>query len=420
MRKAKNKQAQQDFPLNEVPHESRINVWSLSILLLGFTFFTATMWGGGTIGQAFNFKELLLVVLVGDLLLGLYVAVLGIVAARTGLSTALLTRFGFGDFGSKWPDILLGFTQIGWYAWGTAMVSIVFVKLLHLPEWANVPFMIFFGIAFSLTAYVGYRGLEKLAMVSVPLMLFLIFLSVFKASNEVGSFSHLFEIEPTGIMTFGAAITIVFGTFVSGGTNATNWTRFARSTKAAAISSLVAFFIGNGLMIMVGAYGALVYQQPDIVEVLALQGLLLGGIVMLFFNIWTTQDNTVYNFSVAGCNFARTQKRKALTIIGALTGTLLAILGFYDWLVPYLNFLGTFIPPVGGVIMADYFYKHRGKYPKLESAKIKSFNIAGILGYVIGVLTAIYSPGIPPLNGILAAIAGYIVIDVCKCKIKFL
>ncbi len=43
----------------------------MMLLLLGFTFFTATMWAGGTLGTAFSFSELLLVILVGNFLLAL-------------------------------------------------------------------------------------------------------------------------------------------------------------------------------------------------------------------------------------------------------------------------------------------------------------------------------------------------------------
>ncbi len=405
------KEIREDFPLMEVPMESRKSLWSTSVVLLGFTFFTATMWGGGSLGVAFSFGELMWVIVLGNLLLGAYVAILGLIAFRTGLNSVLLARFGFGDSGSKWPDFVLGFTQIGWYAWGTATVSIVFVRLLSLPEWLNIPLMIFFGFAFCWTAYVGYRGLERLSVVSVPLMMILILWSFGIGTGDVGGLAGLLEIEPTETMTLGAAITIVFGTFVSGGTQATNWTRFAKSAKIAVFASLIAFFIGNGLMVFAGAYGAIIYQQPDIVDVLAMQGLLLAGILMLFFNIWTTQDNTVYNFSVAGCNMFRTEKRKQLTIIGAAIGTVLAILGFYDWLVPWLILLGTFIPPIGGVIMADFFYKHKGKYPILATVKMRAFNVSGILGYVIGAAVAYFSPGVPPINGIIAAVVGYIVVD---------
>ena len=34
-------------------------------------------------------------------------------------------------------------------------------------------------------------------------------------------------------------------------------------------------------------------------------------------------------------------------------GTLLALGGMYNLLIPFLVLLGTFIPPIGGVIMAD-------------------------------------------------------------------
>ncbi len=404
-------EAREDFPLSEVPLESRKSLWSTSVVLLGFTFFTATMWGGGSLGAAFPFGQLMGLIVIGNLLLGIYVAILGYVAYKTGLNSVLLARFSFGDIGSKWPDFALGFTQVGWYAWGTATVSIIFVQLLNLPEWLRIPFMIFFGFAFCWTAYVGYRGLERLSIVSVPAMTILIVWSFVISSRDAGDVGGLLGIVPTSTMTAGAAITIVFGTFVSGGTQATNWTRFAKTGKIAIIASLLAFFIGNGLMVFAGAFGAMVYQQPDIVEVLTLQGLLLAGIIMLFLNIWTTQDNTVYNFSVAGCNMIRTENRKLLTVIGAAIGTLLAILGFYDWLVPWLLLLGTFIPPIGGVIMADFFYKYRGRYPKLSEAKLPKINIAGAVAYVGASLIAYFSPGVPPINGIVAAIVLYIVVD---------
>ncbi|TVQ40509.1 MAG: cytosine permease [Spirochaetaceae bacterium] len=404
-------EVREDFPLSEVPLENRKSLWSTSVVLLGFTFFTATMWGGGSLGVAFPFARLMWVIVIGNLLLGAYVAVLGYVAFKTGLNSVLLARFGFGDSGSKWPDFALGFTQIGWYAWGTATVAIIFVQLLEFSPRVTIPLMVFFGFAFCWTAYVGYRGLEKLSIVSVPAMLILILWSFGLSTREVGGLSGLLQAVPSETMTWGAAITIVFGTFVSGGTQATNWTRFARTARIAVLASLFAFFIGNGLMVFAGAYGAIVYQEADIVQVLTMQGLLAAGILMLFLNIWTTQDNTVYNFSVAGCNMLRTENRKRLTIIGAAIGTVLAILGMYDWLVPWLLLLGTFIPPIGGVIMADFFYKHKGRYPTLEKMKMKKFNYSGLAAYVIASIIAYTSPGVPPINGIIAAVVVYIIID---------
>ncbi len=409
--KKRNGGIQEDFPLSEVPAEARKSLFSTAVVLLGFTFFTATMWGGGKLGVAYDFKTLMGVVALGNLLLGIYVAILGFIAFKSGLNAALMGRFGFGDLGSKWPDFVLGFTQVGWYAWGTATVAIVFTKLLGLPQGWNIPLMIFFGFAFCWTAYIGYRGLELLSKVAVPAMTILIIWSFIIATGDVGGLEGLLAIKPTESLSLGAALTIVFGTFVSGGTQATNWTRFAKSAKIAVFASLIAFFIGNGLMIFAGAYGAIVYQQPDIVEVLNMQGLLLVGIVMLFLNIWTTQDNTIYNFSIAGCNLVRNAHRQRLTIIGAAIGTLLAIFGMYDWLVPYLLMLGTFIPPIGGVIMANFFYKYRGKYPKLNEAVLPSFEWAGVGGYIIGSLVAYFSPGVPPINGIIASVAAYIVLD---------
>ncbi|HNS80877.1 MAG TPA: cytosine permease [Kiritimatiellia bacterium] len=412
MDERRNDDQREDYPLSEIPAGARRGFWSNAVVLLGFTFFTATMWGGGSLGTGLKFwPDLLMLIVAGNLLLGAYVAALGFIAYKSGLNTVLMCRFCFGDKGSRLTDLLLGFTQVGWYAWGTATIAIMFVKLLHLPGIWTYPLMVIFGMAFCWTAYYGYRGLEMLSRVAVPMMTLLILWSMTRATRDAGGLQALLEIIPEKPLSAAAAITIVFGTFVSGGTQSPNWSRFSNSAATAVGASLLAFFIGNGLMIFCGAYGALVYKQADIVEVLSMQGLLGWGILMLLLNIWTTQDNTVYNFSVAGCNLFRSRRRRVFTVGGAALGTVLAMAGMYNWLVPWLLLLGTFFPPIGGIIMADCWLVRRGRYPSLDQAAARSYNMAGLLAYVTASAGAWFTGraqiGIPPINGILLALIIY-------------
>jgi len=404
--------ANEDYPLSEVPLSDRRGLLPTTVILLGFTFFSATMWGGGAIGVAFPlWPDLFAVIACGNLLLALYVAVLAYVSQKSGLNTVLMGRFAFGTIGGRWVDLLLGVTQVGWYAWGTATIAILFSTLLHLDAGWQAPLMLLFGFTFCWTAFIGYRGLERLSMVSVPLMCLLILVSAAIATRDAGGIGGVLSIAPAATMGFGEAVTIVVGTFISGGTQATNWTRFSDTPKNAIIATMIAFCVGNGLMIFVGAYGAVVYGEPDIVQVLALQGLLFWGVVMLFANIWTTQDNTIYNVSVAGCDLFRTGRRRLITLVGAGLGTLLALLGMYAWLVPYMEVLGTLVPPIGGVIAADFFLKHRGAYPPLGEAEACAFNAPGIAAYIGASAVAAFTPGIPPVNGIVAAVLIYLAGD---------
>ena len=398
---------QNDFPLSAVPTDKRKGFMSMMVVLLGFTFFTATMWAGGSIGAAFSFQEMLGIIFIGNLLLGVYAAGLAYIAYKTGLNTVLLGRYSFGTQGSKLSDFILGFTQIGWYAWGTATIAIILVKLLELPESWSTPLMVLFGFGFCVSACIGYKALELLSKISIPAMLFFIGLSFYKGLVDVGGIAELVSKQPTESMTIAAAITMVFGTFASGGTQATNWSRFAKTGKIAIYTTLIAFFLGNGLMVFVGAFGALIYQQADVVDVLVAQGFMIAAVLMLFANLWTTQDNTIYNFAAAGCNLFRTDKRRLITVIGAAIGTVLAVLGMYNMLIPFLILLGTFIPPIGAVIMTDFWVRYRGNMPALSEVSLPQYNVIGLSAYVIGSATAYFSPWIAPLVGIAVSSAVY-------------
>ena len=399
-----------DFPLSEAPRSARKGLLSISMVLFSFTFFTGTMFAGGKLGMAFNFVDMLWIAAIGNTLLALYAAALALIASRSGLNTVLMGRLCFGEAGSRLSDFLLGFAELGWYAWGTATVAIVLVKMLGLAEGFTLPLMVFFGMGFSITAIIGYKGLDVLSRVSVPLMFVLLIVSMYIATQHVGGFSGLAAVIPQQTMTVSAAITMVFGTFASGATQATNWTRLSRSGRIAVTASVVSFLLGNGLMIVTGAWCAMVYQQADIVEVMMLQGLSFAAVVMLCLNLWTIQGPTIYNVAAATCHLVRSERRRTMTLLAAAVGVLLAMGGMYEMLIPFLVLLGSVIPPIGGVIMADFWFRHRGKYPALASVQLPRYNLAGLTAYAVGALLAYLSPWIAPLVGIGASAIVYIVL----------
>jgi cytosine permease len=99
-----------------------------------------------------------------------------------------------------------------------------------------------------------------------------------------------------------------------------------------------------------------------------------------------------------------------MTLIAAGVGVVLAIGGMYEMLIPFLVLLGSIIPPVGGVIMADFWYRHRGKYPLLASASLPRYNFTGLFAYAVGAVVAYCSPWVAPLVGIAVAAVCYIVL----------
>ena len=407
-------QANEDYPLSAVPITARKPFWSLALLLMGFALTSTTLFAGGAIGPAFSFSTLLTVIVVGNLILGVYCAALGYIAAKSGLSTVLMARFSFGNVGSRWVDFILGFTQIGWYAFTTAVIVQVLVAILGIPENAFVygVLVLFFNYAFCATAYIGYRAIDWLSRLAVPAMLILVAISLALAARDYGSATVA---APTGELSMGAALAIVIGTFISGGTQSTNWSRFADSGKNAIISTLSAFTLVNGILVFAGAFCTLVYGSEDLIQAMATQGILAGGVILLILNVWTTQDNTIYAFSVAGANMLRTSKRHAFVLGGATFALVLTLSGIYDLLPTYLIFLGTVIPPVGGIIMVDFWLRHRGQFPAL-TASVPAFNWAGMIAYVAGsaiaYITGNAGIGIGPVNGIVSAAILYAVLGI--------
>ena len=103
------------------------------------------------------------------------------------------------------------------------------------------------------------------------------------------------------------------------------------------------------------------------------------------------------------------QSKTPFLIGGLVIAIVLALTGFYSQLINFLVLLGIFIPPLGGVMLGDYFFIYRRKLPRLEYIHFKLFRLGPVLAYVVGAVVAFITDrlsfGIPPLFGIVVSAA---------------
>jgi cytosine permease len=392
-----------EYEFTSVAPADRRGFPSMLVVMVGFTFFSASMWAGATLGNGLSAGRFLLAVLAGNLLLGVYTGLLAYIAAKTGLSTHLLARQAFGERGAALPSLLLGVTQVGWFGVGVAMFALPVGKLF--PGIPHLALLWVSGALMTLTAYYGIKSLTVLSLVAVPAIALLGSASVAKAFADFGGIAAWFAQEPAQAMGLGAAIGICVGSFISGGTLTPDFTRYARAPRIAVSTTVIAFLLGNSLMFLFGAVAAAFYGTNDISDVLMKQGMIGIAVLVLGLNIWTTNDNALYAASLGFATLARWPKRR-FVILNGLVGTLFATAA-YNHFVPWLNLLNLMLPSIGAILILDFFVvRRRGTH----APDPRPVHWPAVTAWACGFVAAKFLPGIAPLNTVLAASAAYLLL----------
>lgn len=396
------KHTDNDYSLEAVPKSNRKKFWPMFFIMLGFTFFSASMSVGAKLGNGLDFKGFSMAVLIGSIILSAYTGILGYIGSKTGMSLDLLAQRSFGKYGSFLPSALITFTQIGWFGVGVAMFAVPAAEVLSInPLWLIAAA----GICMTASAYFGVKGLEIVSYISVPLIAALGIYSMVTATQEGGGLIAIFA-KNSGELSIFAGVGLVIGSFVSGGTATPNFTRFAKSNKVAVITTVIAFFIGNILMFAFGAVGGAFTGKDDIFYVMISQGLLIPALIVLGANIWTTNDNALYTSGLGLSNITKIRKRP-MVIVAGIIGTVTA-LWLYNNFIPFLNILNATLPPVGAIIMIDFFL-NKNSY-KENSVVLEKVNIGSILGVILGAVVGnLVKWGIASINAMAAAIIVYLI-----------
>ena len=395
-----------DYSETAVPQSARRGIVTMFMIMLGFTFFSASMWAGQELADGLDLVGFIASLILGGVILGLYTGLLGYVGADSGLSLDLLARKAFGEKGSYLPSAMISFTQIGWFGVGVAMFAIPVAKELlggsTAAEWILV---VIAGIAMTASAYFGIKSLTIVSYIAVPLIAVLgtvaMILAVVRGDGTlVDQFA-----KSSGTLTVIGGAGLVVGSFVSGGTATPNFTRFAKNGKVGAITTVVAFFLGNSLMFFFGAVSSVYVGGNDIFEVMLNLGLFYMAVLVLGLNIWTTNDNALYSAGLGLANIFG-QKKKPMVLISGAIGTLAAIWLYWNFC-GWLNILNCTLPPVGIILVLSYFL-NREAYKTTETTQ--QVNWFAVIGVVLGAVAAnLIHWGIASINGMVIAAVCYLV-----------
>ena len=393
-----------DFALEAVPAGARKGFWSMFVVMMGFTFFSASMSVGAKLGNGLDFSGFVWAVVIGGVILGAYTGGLAYIGCDTGLTLDLLARRSFGTQGSKLASVLIAFTQIGWFGVGVAMFAIPAAELLGISP---VILVAIAGLCMTASAYFGIKALTIVSAVSVPLIAALGIYSMALSAIEGGGLTAIFA-KSSGSLSVLAGVGLVIGSFVSGGTATPNFVRFAKNNTVAVSTTVIAFFLGNSLMFAFGAVGGAFTGKDDIFYVMIAQGLAIPALIVLGANIWTTNNNALYTGGLGLTNITGL-RQKPMTLVSGVVGTAAAI-WLYNNFVGWLNFLNATLPPVGIIVMLDYFL-HREDY-RAGRAPILTIHWGSIAGVVAGALVGNFVPvGIASINAMFAACLCYLLAD---------
>ncbi|ADK82748.1 purine-cytosine permease family protein [Sediminispirochaeta smaragdinae] len=387
-----------DYPTEPVPKEKRRSLLNLSFVTAGLAVAMSTLYTGASLANLLTFRDAVWAIILGSLFLLFMAGIMGGIGADTGVPFSVLSRHAFGRSGSKIVGLVWAVSLTGWYAYQTGFFGQTMHIMFPNVYLCSIPVAtVWGGLLMMTTAIVGYKGLSFLSTIASPLILIICLWGSTKAFREIG-FEAIVNSAPSEPASLGTGITIVIGGWIVGSIMQPDVSRYVKTKLHNWIASALAMFVfalaNFAGMVMVKAAGS-----DTIMAAMVGLGMGLASLLMVILAQWTSNDNNLYSASLGISNIREIPKYKISLILGIIA-TAIAFLDITDFFVPFLVFLGVFIPPIGGVIVVDYYFLgKRKKYQFSSDTRYRKWNLAAVLTVVIsGIIAKQLTFGVAAIN----------------------
>lgn len=395
----------------------RLHGLRIALVLIGIAITIPAFLTGAELGLALGFRRLLIAVGAGAAVLCVIGALAAVVAARTRLTTYMIVEYAFGTRGAVLVNLVIAITIFGWFTVTAAFFGDAVASAAR-DVWglqANLHALIVAGSVLVVTTTVfGFAAIDRLAQLTVPPMLGILVWLVYVALD--GSTTPLMSTPGFGTVSLGQGITAVIGGFIVGAVIMPDYCRHVRNERHGVLAAILHFGMGYPVILLMLAVVAISAGTKNFVGILAPLGFGMVGVVIIVLATWTTNVGNLYSNALVLQKLVPSgvSQRRLVVALGAL-GTLLAVLGVAEHLVQFLLLLGTTVPPIAGIYLADYFIVRRGRIADDDLARQPAVSYPAFAAWFLAVAVAYATSGghftlttIPACDAIVVAFVGYL------------
>jgi cytosine permease len=406
-----------DYALDRVPDHARYPWWTVAVQRFGQLSDLTVFLLGATLGAGMSFWGAFWSLTLGSVILELVALFTGIAGVREGLSTSVLARWtGFGRLGSALIGLVVATSLIGWFG----IQNAIFAEGLHVlmdgvPVWV---WSIVTGLGVTALVVYGFRWMAWVAYVTVPAFLLLAGWSVIGELSE-HSLGDVLGTEPFGEpMSIATGATIVAGSYIAGAVLTPDMTRFNRTTGDVVKQTVVSITLGQYVLGLIGVVLAYSIRSADVVTIFAATSGVVGVIILVSatvkINDWNLYSSSLGFVNTLSTLFGVRINRVAATFAIGVVCTVLSAAGILDRFQEFLFYLGITVPPIAGIMVAEYFLvrawrpaldesREHGRLPDTEPVWVWPTLVIWGTSAVFGWLTEEWQFGIPALNSLVLA-----------------
>lgn len=194
---------------------------------------------------------------------------------------------------------------------------------------------------------------------------------------------------------------MVVGLIAVGGVISPDYNRFARTPRTAVIGSVVGMLPGAVAFLTIGAVLSIIKGTSDIVDIFAQIGYPIMAMSILILVTWTSNVMSAYSggLGLNGTLHLSEKFRPYTTLIVGIVGTFLGVFGILERFTDVAILFSAMIPPIAGVIIADYYFSTRA-----DNNNRRSFEWIGIISWLCGVsIVFLFESDLKNILGILVS-----------------